>query len=175
MELDLSAIQTLGTSLKTVLDIVKGIREAKSTTETESKVGELQAALLETQILALSATNAQVELQKDVRELEEQLKAANDWGAQENRYTLVCPWREVSAGQVYALKKSASEGEPSHFVCTNCFHRRKKVILNPVITDSNNHVLVVCPSCKATVETGYRGRNLPLTQYAEEYETRGEG
>ena len=95
--------------------------------------------------------------------------------AQENRYTLVCPWREVSAGQVYALKKSASEGEPSHFVCTNCFHRRKKVILNPVITDSNNHVLVVCPSCKATVETGYRGRNLPLTQYAEEYETRGEG
>ena len=80
MELDLSAIQTLGTSLKTVLDIVKGIREAKSTTETESKVGELQAALLETQILALSATNAQVELQKDVRELEEQLKAANDWG-----------------------------------------------------------------------------------------------
>ena len=45
MDWDSSSFQTLGTSLKAALDIVKGIREAKSATETERKVIELQAAL----------------------------------------------------------------------------------------------------------------------------------
>ena len=46
MDFDPLAIQTLGASLKTIVDIAKGIREAKSTAETESKVTALQAALL---------------------------------------------------------------------------------------------------------------------------------
>ena len=94
MDWDLSAIQTLGTSLKTVVEIVKGIREAKSTTETESKVVELQAVLLRTQNLALSATNAQFELQNKVRELEEQLKAANEWV---NKKAAICSFAHGEA------------------------------------------------------------------------------
>ena len=169
MDWDLSAFQTLGTSLKTALDIVKGIREAKSATETESKVAELQAALLDTQILAISATNAQVELQKKVGELEEQLKAANEWGGQEGRYSLVCPWR--GSAQVYALKESVSEGEPPHFLCPNCFHRKEKAILNPMHQDG--HILSACSSCTARIDTGYRGREAGSPQYAEKYENRG--
>ena len=167
MDFDLSAIQTLGTSLKAALDIAKGIREAKSSTETESKVTELQAALLETQILAISATNAQVELQKKVGELEEQLKAANEWGEQESRYALVSPWR--SPAQVYALKEeSASEEEAPHFLCPHCFHNRKRVILNP--TKPDHRTSVVCPSCTATVYTDERWP--AAAKYAEEYKTR---
>ena len=170
MDLDLSAIQTLGTSFKTLVDIAKGIREAKSATEQESKVTELQAALLGAQSLALSATNAQFELHNKVRELEEQLKAANDWGEQESRYSLVCPWG--NSAQVYALKKaSASEGEAPHFLCTNCFHNKKRTILNP--TEGNYLMSLACPSCKATL---YLNRpHLEPPQYAEEYKTKSQG
>ena len=168
MDFDPLAIQTLGASLKTVVDIAKGIREAKSTAETEIKVTDLQAALLGAQSLALSATNAQFELHNKVRELEEQLKAANDWGEQESRYSLVCPWG--NSAQVYALKRaSTSEGEAPHFLCSNCFHNKKRVILNPMNRDG--WILLACPSCKATIETGYRGIGSP--KYAEECENRG--
>ena len=169
MDLDLSAIQTLGTSFKTLVDIAKGIREAKSATEQESKVTELQAALLGAQSLALSATNAQFELQQKVRELEEQLKATNVWGEQESRYSLVSPWANI--GQAYALKKSAAEGEAPHFLCTNCFHNKKRTILNP--TEGNYLMSLACPSCKATL---YLNRpHLEPPQYAEEYKTKSQG
>ena len=162
MDFDPLAIQTLGASLKTVVDIAKGIREAKSTAETESKVTDLQAALLGAQSLALSATNAQFELQNKVRELEEQLKAANEWGEQESRYLLVCPRR--GAAQVYALKESVSEGEPPHFLCPNCFHRKEKAILNPMYQDGE--VLSACSSCAARINTGYRGRDAGSPEYS---------
>ena len=156
--MDLSTI----TSLKAAFDISKSILEIKSTTEIQDKVIKLQSALMEAQNSAMSATTAQLELQEKVRTLEEQLRAANEWGDQESRYSLVCPWR--GSAQVYALKRSASEGKDPHFLCSNCFHNKRKVILNP--SRKEGWTLMACPSCRATMDTGYRRIGPP--QYAEE-------
>ena len=123
---------------------------------------KLQSALMAAQNSAMSATTAQLELQEKVRTLEEQLRAANEWGDQESRYSLVCPWQ--SSAQVYALKRSASEGKDPHFLCSNCFHNKRKVILNP--STKGGWTLLACPSCRATMDTGYRRIGPP--QYAEE-------
>ena len=161
--MDLLAIQAAVTSLKSATEISKSILEIKSTTEIQGKVIELQAALLEAQTSAISATTAHLELLEKVRNLEDQLKAANEWGDQKNRYSLVCPWE--NAAQVYALKRSVSGGDEPHFLCPNCFHNKRSVILNPM--KRNHWTVLTCPSCKATAETGYREIGPP--QYAEEY------
>ena len=149
------------TSLKDVIDIAQSILESKSRTEIQDKVTKLQSALMKAQNSAVAATTAQLELQEKVRTLEEQRRAANEWGDQESRYSLVCPWEGTA--QVYALKRSASEGENPHFLCSNCFHNKRKVILNPIKKDG--WILMACPSCRATIHTGYRGIGPP--QYAE--------
>ncbi len=163
--MDLTAIQAAVTSLKAAADISKSILDIKSTTEIQGKVIELQSALLEAQNCALVATTAQFELQEEIRKLHEELKIVTDWDDQKNRYQLICPWK--GPGQIYALKRLEAEGEEPHFLCSNCFHNKKRVILNP--TNKGGWVLMACPSCKSTVDTGYRGIGSP--EYAEDYST----
>ena len=164
--MDITAIQSAITSLKVGMDLIKGIRETENANEVPGKVIELQAALWEAHNNAISATTAQFELLDRVRALEEQLKAFNDWDEQGPRYTLVYPWQD--AAQVYALRKASSDGEVAHFLCSNCFHERHRVILNQVITTANRYVSLVCPSCKASIDSIFRSIGSP--NYAEEYE-----
>lgn len=162
--MDIGAIQGMMASLKAATDVTKAIFELKTTAEVQAKVIELQSALLAAQSSALEATNSQYTLQDRIRELEAQLRDFEDWGRQEQRYALVCPWR--GPAQVYALKAANADGEQAHYLCSNCFHNRRRVILNPISKDGWVHL--VCPSCKATATTGYRGVGAP--KYAEDAE-----
>ena len=170
--MDLVAIQAAIAGLKAATDISSALLKMKVTGEVQTKVIELQTALLAAQNAALSATAAQFELQEKVRELETQLQQKADWEAVRGRYRLVSPWQ--GPAQAYALLRGAAHGEPPHLACTACFHNRRVVILNPMNT-KDRWVQMVCPSCKAAMETGYRGIGAP--KYAEEYEAqqRGEG
>lgn len=162
--MDVTAIHALISSLKTAADISKTIFDMKSTAEVQGKVIEIQSALLAAQNSALSATTAQFELQEKVRSLEAQLKSAKDWETQKIRYALIAPWQ--GPAQVYALRESHAEGEQPHFLCTNCFHNSKRVILNPT-SDKEGWQMLACPSCKSTVDTGFRG--VGAAMYAERY------
>ena len=162
--MDLLAIQGAISSLKAAAEISKSILDMKNMSEVQSKVIELQSALLEAQNCALTATASQFELQEKVRELEAKLKARGDWEEQKIRYQLVSPWK--GPAQTYALKKSHSNGEQPHLVCSSCFHNEEKVILNPV-KNKTGWIQMVCPKCKSVMDTGYRGIGGP--KYAEEY------
>jgi phage FluMu protein Com len=160
--MDVTAVQAMMGSLKVATDIAKAIFDLKSNAEIQSKVIDIQRALLAAQSSALEATSAQFDLQERVRDLESQLKSFDDWDKQEQRYVLVCPWR--GAAQVYALKLSHALGEEPHYLCTHCFHNRKRVILNPASKDG--YVSMTCPACKSITSTGYRAISAP--QYAED-------
>ncbi|MGR5447114.1 hypothetical protein ACPV47_19620 [Vibrio jasicida] len=166
--MDLVAIQGAISSLKTAVDISKSFSEMKSEADIQSKVIALQTALLEAQSSALSATAAQFELQERIRELEARLEERDDWSLTRNKYSLVTPWRIPS--QVYALKESESNGEPAHFICINCFSNEKKSLLNAA-KDKGGFIQLVCPSCHAKADTGYRGIGSP--EYAEKYVIEG--
>jgi hypothetical protein len=166
--MDLTAMQATLTSLNVATGIVKTLVETKSAVEVRAKVIELQSALLDAQSCAIAATTSQFELQEKVRSLEEQVKTLTAWGDQEKRYYLVCPWR--GPAQVYALRRVTSCGEAAHFLCTNCFHGKKRVVLNPV-SDKNGFISMVCPSCRASMDTGYRAIGNP--KYAEEFTAEG--
>lgn len=165
--MDFSAIQGMMASLKAATDISKALFELKVTSEVQGKVIELQSALMSAQSSALEATNAQYSLQERVRELESQLRSFQDWGDQEKRYALVSPWK--GPAQVYALKKESASEERAHYLCTNCFHARKRIILNP--TNKDGWVYLACPSCKSSISTGYRGIGAP--KYADDLASEG--
>jgi hypothetical protein len=165
--MDITAIQTLIGSLKTAADVAKALFDMKTSADVQSKVSEMQHALLAAKNSALSATTAQFELQEKIRQLEAQIKAFNDWEAQKSRYSLVAPWK--GPAQAYALKESQAQGEEPHLLCANCFHSSKRVILNPMQRDG--FIIMGCPSCRATLDTGYRG--IGGARYAERYAEKG--
>ena len=162
--MELPDIQTALSSLKAAVEIAKSIRESKSREETHEKVANLQGSLIENQLFSIALVESHHKLAKRVEELEDLLKKANDWGDQEKRYTLICPWHNLA--QVYALKGEHSNEESPHFVCTNCFHNKKRVILGHVIS-ARGFARLICPSCRASIDTGYRHHGAP--KYAEEY------
>ena len=164
--MDLLAIQSAITSLKAATDISKAILEMKTMTEVQGKVIELQSALLDVQQCAINATTSQFELLESVRKLESQLKDKEDWGKTQEKYMLANPWR--GAAQVYALKTALSHGEAAHFLCTNCFHNHKKVILNPASGTGAHNIKMNCPECKSSIDTGCRA--VGEAKYAEDYE-----
>lgn len=164
--MDLSAIQGAIVSLKAATDISSALLGMKVTGEVQTKVIELQTALLAAQNAALSATAAQFELQEKVRGLEAQLQTKNDWDVIRARYRLVSPWG--GAAQAYSLLREAADGDAPHLACAACFHNRRIAILNP-ITNREGWVQMVCPVCKSTMDTGYRGIGGP--RFAEDYET----
>ena len=125
-------------------DIVELIKKG-STLEAQGQILSLREGALELQ-------EENLELKINIRELEAKLRATENWTKEKEKYVLANPWR--GPAQVYALKKDRSDGEQPHYVCTNCFHNQTKVILNP--TKSVTSLLMTCPTCKATLDTGYR-------------------
>ena len=136
-------------------DIVELLKKG-STIEAQEQIMSLREGALELQ-------EENQELKNRIRELEAKLKSIDVWAIEKERYVLVSPWK--GAAQAYALKQSKSEGEEPHLLCANCFHSSKKGILNPAKKDM--WMLMVCPSCKASLHTGYKGIGSP--NYAEEY------
>lgn len=165
--MDLSAIQGAIVSLKAATDISSALLGMKVTGEVQTKIIELQSALLAAQNAALSATTAQFELREKVRGLEAQIQQSSDWDSTRVRYRLVSPWR--GPAQAYALLRAAADGDPPHLACAACFHNRRVVILNP-LSNKDGWVQMVCPACRSTMDTGYRGIGEP--SYVEDYQAR---
>lgn len=111
---------------------------------------EAQEQVLSLREGALELQEENLELKSKIRELEAKLRATEDWIKEKEKYALANPWG--GPAQVYALKKNRADGEPPHYVCTNCFYKKIKVILNPV--REGMWLVMNCPTCKAKVGTG---------------------
>src|SRR5687768_9442667 len=101
--IDVSAIQSAVSHVQLAAGIAKGMLESKNAIDRQGQVIELQAALMAAQNSALQAIATQYELQEKVRSLEADLRAVGEWGSEQKRYSLVCPWH--GAAQAYALRK----------------------------------------------------------------------
>lgn len=136
-------------------DIVELLKKG-STLEAQEQIMSLREGALELQ-------EENQELKQRVRDLEERIRAKENWSQEKDRYALVNPWK--GAAQAYALKKAYGENETPHLLCTNCFHQSTKTILTP--QSKEGWVYLVCPSCKASIQTGYRG--VGPAKFAEDY------
>jgi hypothetical protein len=62
-------------------------------------------------------------LVEEVADLKKKIADFETWNTQKQRYSLYQPWVGAS---VYALKESASGGEPAHWICADCYEKGKR-------------------------------------------------
>jgi DNA-directed RNA polymerase subunit RPC12/RpoP len=75
---------------------------------------------------AVEAEQRTMTLQRRVSELEKEIMELNNWQREAERYQLA----EVTPGvPAYVVKPGMENGEPTHYLCANCFARYEKSFL----------------------------------------------
>jgi hypothetical protein len=152
--MDMTSIAAAASSLKAAADVARALGELHTMSEVQGKVIELQSKILAAQSSALAAQSEHALMSQRVSELESEVARVKEWTGEKTRYSLIKPW---DGAVVYALRESVSNGEPPHWICTNCYQSGRKSILNQV-WDKNGTSIVLCPVCKASASYAWSGR-----------------
>lgn len=131
-------------SIKTALDMLKGVRALKSETDINLAVIEIQRILLEAQAAAIDDRERQMGLLDRIAKLEAKQAAREEWKDEMRRYRLT----EISDGRfAYVLVEEMANDEPSHKLCVKCFNEGRKSILQTLNKHSGGES-VWCQHCK---------------------------
>lgn len=151
---DMTLLQGAIGGLKTAGDIAVSLGKLNTMAQVNAKAIELQQIILAAQSSAFSAQSEQFSLIERIRDLEKELADIKAWETEKQRYKLVEPW---TGSVAYALKKSMSNSEPPHYICTKCYEDGRKSILNQT-TEEKRWTVYMCPVCKSKIPTGYGGQ-----------------
>jgi hypothetical protein len=162
---DMVLIQGAIGGLKTAFDIATGISKLNTMAEVNAKAIELQQIILSAQTSAFAANSEQFAMIQRIRDLEDELARVKAWETERQRYKLVSPF---SGAMVYAVQKAMSNGEPAHYLCTNCYRSGKASILQNT-QNIEGWTSFLCPICKSEARTHWRG-GVPA-KYAEDVVT----
>lgn len=143
----LSAINASVLTLTGAVNILKTTKELRGSKSGSTELGELNARLLEAQDFALSAQKEGAALVKRVGALEEELARVKGWEAEKAKYEL----RPVRTGEyaplAYALKGEHDSPAPTHQLCTNCYERGEKSLLQAETRNPGRCHVLVCHRC----------------------------
>ena len=145
-------IKTAADAMKSLLSLSEQRRSRPAPDEAvetlHAKIVEMNGIILSVQSCALKAQTEQSALVKCERELEETLRRFESWETEKSRYEL---HKMGGGGFAYHLRPEEIEkGEPSHYICANCYEDRRKSILQFSGHKSGlRHS--TCPSCKSDV------------------------
>lgn len=106
-------------ALKAAFDMTKTIADMSDAAKRDRLSINLQKEIL-------AALAAQSELAEEVSELTTKLTSFETWETEKERYQLC---GHSKGFVVYALKKTSANGEPPHWLCTDCYQNRKKAFL----------------------------------------------
>src|ERR1044072_1294019 len=119
----MTEITTALASLKTVSELISLTLKIKTDSAVSQKAIESQSAIISLQAAMLELQSTHQTLLSEKAQLERQLAEVSSWSEESQHYHL----EEIDEGIfVYAL----SSGSPAHWLCTRCFHDKKKSILN---------------------------------------------
>lgn len=146
--MDITLIQSTISGLKTASDIAKSLLELKSISDVQGKVIELQSAILAAQSSALAANSDQAAMSEEIRTLKKEIAEVKAWEAEKQRYEL----KALEPGTfAYALKEASADSEPPHWLCTNCYSKGIKSILQSA-GDFYGVTSHICQSCKSEIK-----------------------
>lgn len=131
-------------SLQAAMTITRGLHALHEQVAINDAKIALQQNILDAQTALTEAQGKHSELTERVRQLEQQLADIAAWKSEADRYTLTA----FPAGTyAYVLKPDASNGEPLHRLCPECFQERRKAILQTTAKHSGGE-MVDCLRCK---------------------------
>lgn len=142
---------TLMTAVGAFSAVTKGLQSLKdlaTSGDAQAKISDLYGIIISGQAIAFEDNLKQRALLETIEELKDQIRAMEAWDSEKQRYQLARPWM---GAVVYALKKSASNNEPPHWICTNCYNDGKKSLLNYTPTASRADKQTLICRCKTIV------------------------
>jgi phage FluMu protein Com len=155
---DLASFASAISSLKTAGDITKALVGLHDAQIVQSKVIELNGIILSAQQSALAAQSDQFTLLEQVRNLEAQIVKLEAWNAEKQRYELT----DVGVGVfTYIVKPSMKGAQPIHCICSECFERGHKSILQQE-ANTYGSVTLKCPKCKTGITASEDHPNYPF-------------
>lgn len=149
-----------------VLKGLQALQDLVGSVEAKAKVVELYDLVLAGQRRALESDVQQRQLLDTVRGLEEKIASMEAWNAEKQRYVLKALGN--GGAVVYALKKSASNSEPPHWICATCYQNGTKGFINIERSDRRDMLFCSTANCQAHIKPAYRGRT--EIKYAEDME-----
>lgn len=164
---DFASVQSAVGSLKISFDMTNKFLEMKSVGEAQGLVIALQREILAAQNSAFGAQTDLMKMATEVQNLKSEIARMRAWDEQKQGYSLV---RIFAGSFAYALKEECSNGEPPHWICTNCYENGVKSILAPRQGPGDRGMRVfrfACPRCKADIQSPFTNASTP--KFAAEY------
>jgi hypothetical protein len=88
-----------------------------------------------------------------VRDLEREVAAFENWDAEQKRYQM----KDFGGGTIaYSLKPEMASGDPPHNLCSACYQKGKKGILQPTGMNGYHQEMVKCAECGKDFVLGQR-------------------
>jgi hypothetical protein len=129
-------------AVKTAFDMAKALENIHETVARDRAIIDLQKEIL-------AAQAAQALLVETVGTLKKEVTDLKAWGAEKERYQL----QDLGKGfYAYIMKEGMENGEPLHALCTTCYQRGSKSILQ-----GSGHIQVHerswdCHACKTKIK-----------------------
>nr|WP_306267621.1 hypothetical protein [Pararhizobium sp. IMCC3301] len=131
------------TSIKATTEAVKAVIGLRDKAKIDAALQDINAKLLATQGIMLTAYEERRALLAQVEELEKARMQVENWKREAARYQL----KQIPPTVlVYALKKPVQGGEPEHYICPNCYNDRKKSLLHRKPSASGGEI-IKCDNC----------------------------
>ena len=145
----IAEVAAISSSLNVVLNMAKAMLSIRDQATIQEKVVELTSEIMTAQQNAIAAVAAQSALIDRVADLEKQIVEMETWETEKLRYQL----REASRIGTYAyvLRSAMSDGEPAHYLCVECYHKRKKTILQGVPDLERGFRVYHCSVCRTKI------------------------
>lgn len=161
--IDLTLLPSAMAGLKGAIDITSALVKTNNIVDVNAKAIELQQIIIKLQQDIFSAQDSQRVANEEILSLKKEISDLKKVNGNMERYKLCSPF---TGSAVYGIPKGDASKEPAHYLCANCFQAGKKSVLNPK-TNEKGFQDFVCPACRTTISTGYRGVN---AKYVEDIE-----
>ena len=152
---DMALIGGVANSLNVALNISKALLGIRDQALIQEKVVELLSVITTAHQANMAGHLAQLALVDRVRELEQQIIAMKDWGAEKQRYQL--EKLPHSGAFAYSVKPGMEAGEPPHWICATCYQDGKKSVLQSEVRHPGRSLVLICNTCCSDIyEAGAR-------------------
>ena len=109
-------------------------------------IAEMNETILSAQSTAIAAQAAQMSQFQRIRSLEQEITNLRDWDVEKSRYKLVQISDSVAAYAYLLRQEAAPDGEPLHYICTQCYQDKVKSIIQYDRTMRRH----ICPKCQTS-------------------------
>ena len=144
----ITEFSALISSLKGAKDLAEAMVGLRDATAFQSKVIEFQGAIMDAQQHVFAVQEERASLVQKVSDLEKEVARLEAWETEKKRYEL----KKLGDGAfAQVLKVESANGEPPHALCTTCYDRRNKTILQ-----------IIGSICIAVGLLKFFGLNIPM-------------